>query len=336
MRNSLLICIGTLLALLQGCALYRALPTNWTRFEGRYWCNERYIDMVKEYQEPLASSLVNRLQLAKAGYIYAVASALSLQGEESEDIFDFDKPAELSKLRPTRDLSDGFQAVTYLYTPKDPARAPEVIIAFRGSDQMKDYTMHNFWIWPVQLADAIDYVKDITVDPRVKGKRIVATGYSLGGGLAAYVTKHSETSAWISEAWAFNPSPRGLKEGTDPRIYLISTRYEVLNELDRTRIGALPEHTDMNFQLLKSSSIYSHYRTVLARQMLIYADFADYVASGRKAATTEPLSILKSQSNSFCTTGTHDEIVSARKHYEAGRQTIPFKDDTTTDNPLPR
>jgi len=334
MPNVLRICVVIALAMLQGCAVYRMLPTNWTRPEGRYWCNERYLDMVKEYQEPLAKSLVDRLQLAKAGYIYAVASALSLQGEEPEEVFDFDRPVELTQLGLERDLSSGFQAVTYLYTPKDPARAPEVVIAFRGSDQIRDYLLHNFWIWPIQLTDAIKYVKDTAADPRVKGKRIVVTGYSLGGGLAAYVTKDTQTSALISQAWAFNPSPRELEAGTDPRIYLVSTKYEVLNELDRSRIGALPEHTDMSFQLLKSSSIYSHYRWVLARQMLIYADFADYVASGRKDTTTEPLSILSSQSNEFCAPDTHAEIVSSRKRYEADRMLIKFEDNTTTDAAL--
>ncbi|NWA09752.1 DUF2974 domain-containing protein [Pseudomonas gingeri] len=315
-KKSHLLSTTLLFTALQGCSW---LPINKGKLEGRYWCNDRYIDMVAEHQDPIGPKLKNKLNLAQRGYLYSTAAVLTLQKENSDPDFNFKKPDYLTEITSlTEDQSNGFQATTYIH--KDPRTGTplEAIIAFRGSDQIfKDYILHNFSPWPIQFKPARDYVKKVSRDPATKGLKLIVTGYSLGGGLAVHVTKNPETSNYISQAWAFNPSWRigDVNENTDPRIFLMANKYEVLNAHDRSKIGAPASQTDTDYDLVRSSAIYGHYRWVLERDILIYADFADYVDSGRTAKTTQPSEILKTQAKNICAPETELEIQKERKAY---------------------
>lgn len=327
MNKAMLACalLASILLLLQGCANNRITdipPKNFGRLEGRAWCNERYLDMVDEYQD-LANSQQFRkqLSLSKAGYIYSVASVLTLQKDNKESEFNFTKPVYLKEVKSlAEDQSNGFQAYTFIRSDPETGKNIEAIIAFRGSDQWRDYFLHNFWIWPIQYEPARNYVKKVASDPQIKDLKIVVTGYSLGGGLAAHVAQHFDTSALVSQAWAFNPTPRmgvSAKEmtGDNSRIYLLASEYEILGISERAKIGADKEHTSEDFGLVKSSSIYSHYRWVLGRQILQYADLAYYLESGRTAITTPPLEILESQQIKACTSETKQKIAKDREDY---------------------
>ncbi len=75
----------------------------------------------------------------------------------------------------------------------------KVVIAFRGTDSDRDWWTGN--ITGEQYEQAAQIVRDVRT--RYPGTPIVATGHSLGGGLALHV---SMRYAGIS-AYAFNPSP---------------------------------------------------------------------------------------------------------------------------------
>ena len=142
-----------------------------------------------------------------------------------------------------------------------------------------------------------------------KGIRTIASGFSLGGALAVHVTKNKESSSYISEAWALNPSPKiHAHSKTDERIWLAAVRREFLTKV-RTKlfriipgissIGALPEHTATDYYLVKANPGFGHFRYVLTRNMLFAADIAMSL-DAENQFKNEPLSILKSSVFSAC------------------------------------
>lgn len=305
----------TLLSALAGCGM---LPKNWGKLEGRAWCDARYLDTVEEYQDykSIGNDVRKKLRLSKDGYIYAVAAVIPLQQNGKESEFYFSPPKRLQEISELRESNiNGFEAMTFILHEED-GNATKTIISFAGSNQWRDYILHNFWIAPVQFDDARSYVERVRHHPLAGKLPIVATGVSLGGGLAVHVKKNDSTSKYIREAWAFNPSNRiQASPSIDPDIYLLANEYEVLNGLNRENIGALIENTATNFNLIASSSIYAHYRWVVTRQILHYADLAIYFEKNRPNGSTEPMRILQSQkiSDEICTQATRDAINNDRK-----------------------
>lgn len=285
-----------------GCSV---LPVNFGKLEGKVWCDERYLHNVAEYRNPTPEGweyLRPKLELSKQGYMYSVAAVLALQKNNNETRFHFSQPARLQEIKELdRDSPSGFQASSYILAKANENDTEQVVVAFAGSNQWKDYFLHNFAITPNQYFDARNYIRDVSLHPRAKGLKIVVTGFSLGGGLAVHVTKQPTTRALVHQAWIFNPTPRtGAEDGIDERIYLLSTSYEILKKLNRDGLGAPEKNTIETFGLIRSSSIYSHYRWVLARQILWYADMALFLDSGKTLNTTEPLDILRSQKVNVC------------------------------------
>lgn len=318
-----ILCVAT-----TSCSIF---PKNFGKLEGRFWCNQRSIDMVKEYQDPIGPKLKRKLDLAKAAFDYSTAATLTLQKEEKETEFNFSKPDYLDELVDLReDQFNGFQAATFIKNKTEHNPEKQVIIAFRGSDQWRDYLWHNIWIWPVQYTPAREYVKRVYADPRTKGLPIIVTGISLGGGLSSHVAKHPETKSLVSQAWLFNPSPRnGVEAGEQNNIYLLAAENEILNSFDRTQLGAKKENTNTTYNLVNSSSIYAHYRWILQREILIYADFGFFVDSKRTNPTSPALKILESQDAKACDPNTSKEIANDRKNYTNSRKTIETNPDTS-------
>ncbi|GGO86264.1 hypothetical protein GCM10011348_36720 [Marinobacterium nitratireducens] len=305
MRISLRTGISVLfVVLLSGCGI---MPANWGKLEGRAWCDVRYLDVVKKYQDynTAGPKFRKRLQLSKSGYIYAIAAVLPLQRANKELDFHFDKPERLKEVVELREnLENGFDAMTFVL--HDEFGTPiNIIISFGGSNQFRDYLLHNFWIFPVQFDDARAYVDKVKQSAIAERLPIIAVGASLGGGLAVHVKNHDDTKKVIAEAWAFNPSPRiGVEhKDDDNKIFMLANKYEILNYFRRDNLGALEKNVAKDYKLIKSSSIYAHYRWVLTRQVLHFADLALYFESGKSRKLTEPMRILKSQniSSKICT-----------------------------------
>lgn len=298
--SSLLLCLW----LISGCTnpSLQIFPKYAGKIQGVVWCDQRYLDMVNEYQT-LTNDTKKLLTLSKEGYIYALAATLTLQKNNVDEQFNFKAPSYLKKIDElSQEKFNGFAADSFVYNNQSTGEN-EFIIAFRGSDQIiKDYIFQNVGVYQVQNKSAREYVK-YAMKYRGKhrnnfGSKVVVVGNSLGGALAAHVTNHKDTAADITDAWAFNPSPRtGVLPplGGNKKIRLLSTESEILNFSERKRIGAQSQNEYTNYDLIISSSIYNHYRWVLTREILWYADFAIYLESGKKVSISPPLEIIKSQ-----------------------------------------
>lgn len=306
------VALAIILALtVSGCSSFRfsPFPKFGGKIEGVAWCSQRYLDMVDAYQNPpkrVDSEYGRKLRLSKEGYIYAIAATLALEKDNSEKQYNFGPIKNLTKIPILSvDKFNGFQAETFTFP--DPNGKKQLIIAFRGSDQfLIDYLGQNFGIWQIQNSSAREYVLNV-IHYRDNHKdefsdKLVVTGNSLGGGLAAHVTNTENTGKFITEAWLFNPSPRpGVSPpaGGNPKIRLLSTHSEILNISSRRKLGVQEQNKYTEFDLIQSSSFYNHYRWVLAREILWYADLAQYFDQKEEPSLIvvepTPLQIIASQ-----------------------------------------
>lgn len=317
------------IAMLSGCA--SIAPTNWGVEEGKVWCNSRYLDMVKELDSPAFTApgydekhQVTLYDVSVNGYPYALAAALALQeGDDGGHTYvgepllrRYGKPLEQGP-QPA-----GFYAVTFIRDTDDPSR-PEIVVAFSGTNDSRDWFRHNLSFSPEQFAPARAYVKQAAA-AFPQRSRLVVAGYSLGGGLAAHVTLHDETRALVQEAWLLNPSPRdGVDTEPDPRIWMAAVSGEILNVI-RFGAGSAPRHQrSKRFRLIRSSSIHRHFRWVLTQQMLHIADLAEFVRSGRTLDTTPALDVLKRSNAPACSPEYADMIAREREAHTQARIAPP-------------
>ncbi|TJY57162.1 hypothetical protein E4T66_17270 [Sinimarinibacterium sp. CAU 1509] len=268
------------------------------------------------------------------GYPYALTGAIALQKDDDTTAKHELSLPEWIVAIPELSVDDpdtGFHAETFVrYATRtdeaweitaDPAKPLEMIVAFRGTDGFDDWWKHNLALFrePAQFAPARALVMQAKAMAASRGiQRLVVTGYSLGGGLSLHVAQHLDTKALVSEAWAFNSSPR---VGTVPkptaaeaqRLWGAAIYGEILT-LIRFGTQSIPDkHWSNDFKHVKSSSIYAHSRWVLALQMLHDADLAMFIESGRAAQMTPPLKILSASHFAACTDATRAQIASARK-----------------------
>lgn len=281
--------------------------------KGYIWCNNRFIDADAR---PFSTKTG---KVAQLGYMYALASALTLQADNPEgDAHKFYAPKYLEPIDQSPRKHSGFEATTFLRHPLKPGEREEIIIAFAGSNDAADWVGTNLLSFTTQYDQAKMYVLKMLDEPRVydlrmKGAKVVVTGISLGGGLAVHVVKSRLTGPFIDEAWAFNPSPK-IYANSDPddKIWLVASDGEFLSGLRKDRwsslipgwgnIGAKEERTVDNFNLIKSNGIYAHYRWGIARQMLFAADYMEYkdVPATEPPRPSEPLRILHQSEFKSC------------------------------------
>jgi hypothetical protein len=270
---------------------------------GPYWCNEPFlpVDTVQFSPQEVAA--------ARKGYMYVSAAAIVLQRATTEDHDHWmELPKRLDPVDATKYGKGGFEARTFklIKEPGSP-QVESIVVAFTGSNGWDDWLLTNFLTDKRQYNQAREYLKSMA--NRFPGQRIVVTGFSLGGGLAVHVTKHPETSALVSETWAFNPSGKTWVPGNeDKRIWLIAnsqeaaryTRSDWVQWLPGVNyVGAPDEQFQNQFELYRSNAIFAHYRYVLLRNVLFAAE-QDIRKQNVPGSKNEPAEILSNMRFKSC------------------------------------
>lgn len=125
----------------------------------------------------------------------------------------------------------GFTGLAFDIYEKDGSN--DVIFAFRGTNNYKDYLWANFAIWPfnLQYRQAKDDFLLYRDNPRNSRKKINVTGHSLGGGLSLCISVNFKI-----DAITFNPSPRVFDGfGNEPKKAERIAVYEKGEVLDLAR-----------------------------------------------------------------------------------------------------
>lgn len=275
----------------------------WGEWGQKTWCNDRFL-----YTRTDKVADTKHLEFAERGYMYALAGAYVLQKADAEgNDYYFALPSRLKPIPDPPRGEYGFDVKSFeLLEESDSQTVKEVIVAFVGSNDWSDWWWTNFLFSKKQYELARNYVRSI--HDRWPDRRIVVTGYSLGGALAVHVTKHPDTKNLIAETWAFNSSPKTWVPGDeDERIWHGAARGELLSSTRGmffrwlpgiNNLGAKEAHTAEDFYLIKTSGIYGHFRWVLARNMLHFADYKK--APNNMPPSTEPLEILKQSRFKIC------------------------------------
>lgn len=259
---------------------------------GPVFCSERY-------QNGHSASVLSprSRQLAGQGYLYALAAAkiLHKDDEEGRDHHFGDTPLLRHNPDYDKDSWFGFQGGVYERWSPSADKIEKIIVTFAGSNEWIDWFTQNIGI-PVQYASARELVIQVHEDPKYRDIPIVATGYSLGGGLAAHVKKHSETAQYVKEAWLFNPSPLDGILGGDPteNVYVLYQDNEALIKF-REFLGAnyALEKNTATYGTIESTNIYGHYRYSLMLQLLHAADANYWCETRGSPQPSEALQILR-------------------------------------------
>ena len=289
---------------LSGCTGYKSHET--AVGPKSIWCNERYLPEI-DARAQVTDDL--HLNVAKQGYLYALLGAYVLQKNNEEGMdhrFSLPSNIETVKALSIKDSKTGLEAETFkVYSLSK--KEPDVVIAFAGTNDDPDWDANLSFTINSQYDQARKYVLD--AGKLFPGTSFAVTGYSLGGGLAAHVTKHEQTSSLVKLAWLFNPSPKTWVNGRpDERIWQASTSNDVLKTIRLPIFRMLPGFSDTgaynnqkaeNFYLIKSNPVYAHFRWALARNILHTADLALY-KEGVTEDNSEPLKILKLSRFSAC------------------------------------
>ncbi|MBI3447520.1 MAG: DUF2974 domain-containing protein [Acidobacteria bacterium] len=267
----------------------------WVESEsGDFWCNERYL-----YPDPNADTdALRRLEVARRGYLYALAAALVMQKPE-EVCHRFAAPARLVEVRPRPDSAlSGFEATTFEVRSRvDPNDVEEVVVAFAGTDELRDWAA-DLGMSDRQYDEASSYTS--AVAKAHPGKRLVVTGYSLGGALALHVLNDERTSPLIAECWALNPSPlTHAAVRFDSRIWLASSQRDILKFVRLNHLGAPEAQSATGYDLVPTRHLDAHLHWVLLRNILWEADLA-LQDPGDRTRSTEPLEILNKSTFAAC------------------------------------
>ncbi len=290
--------VATLASILSGCSTLYKLSE-----KGPVWCNEAYPAVAKR-----AKYAPSTRDLSYKGYPYVTAAALALQKDSEEDKDHWiDIPHSFRQIHSVHDRSSGFEAKIFEYTPPNPKKKNELIIAFTGSNEIwNDWIATNFLGSQTQYYQANDLVQKFAPKYKENGYRIIASGFSLGGALAIHATY--KTKDLIDETWALNPSPITWIDGEeDARLHVLSTDKEILKndraqpdqpQHGRYTIRAPENQVGQDFYAIKSTSIFSHFRYVLFRDVLHTAAYVDEEIS--PIASGEPRNILRRTDFASC------------------------------------
>lgn len=300
-----------MVATLTGCSIFPTKPN-------QYSCNEPYL---KKENKPFGD---DEYLAARNGYMYVTAAALALQGSEKKDKDHWiGRPERLVPIEPDPFFgTKGFQARAFLlYDKQHSDQIEALVIAYTGSqtnDFWNDWVLANFAGKEFQYDQARELFQNLVAKYPNVHKRVV-TGFSLGGGLAAHVALHPDTSKYVSEAWTFNPSgrihdmrPKEVKKAMaysverDARFWLVANDVEIVR-YTRSNIGykvfgldwiPAPDHQFVNkVKLRDANAVTGHFRYVLFRDLLWAAELD---ARSNKIEPNEPLKILQETHFSGC------------------------------------
>lgn len=188
-------------------------------------------------------------------------------------------PSSIKEIYSDNKLS-GLQAKTFIVYDKVTNSPKELVIAFAGTNQFRDW-LTNAQVSDKQFKQALDYYnksvqREEVGDPK-KLNKIVVTGYSLGGALAVSVGKNKNVVEKISEVWVFNPSPKSHTDyKKESNFWFGSARNDILKKVRTSEYMNLFEsdHIYDDQFLIDSNAVYAHSRWVVARNMLWTADFS--------------------------------------------------------------
>ncbi|ESK54886.1 lipase family protein [Acinetobacter tjernbergiae] len=292
----------------------------------KYWCNEPYL---KENSKQFGP---DELVAARKGYMYVTAAALALQGNNEEDknhwieIPKRLEPIQLQSIDKNQPYKikgpKGFEARAFLlHDKKQPDQIEALVIAYTGSqmdDFKNDWYLADFKGDMSQYNQARELLKTLSTQyPHVH--KIVVTGFSLGGALAAHVALHPDTSKYVSEVWTFNPSGRihdlrtkaekramANSKERDPRFWLVANYSEAVRYTRSLTahyifgfdwIPAPKDQFVNKVELYKTNPIQGHFRYILFRDLMWAAELDARI---NKAEYNEPLEILRKTHFSAC------------------------------------
>lgn len=171
----------------------------------------------------------------------------------------------------------GFSADVYELRDRS-KNVTQIAIAFRGTNffSIADWLFGNFNIyWEGQYAEARELVETLRKDEKYRSLPIVATGHSLGGGLALHVSLYyNDTNAFV-----FNTSPRVFAPSSrrnipNNRRVIISEDKEILSNIISDNPSLNRDDIDAKydkFDFLDDNIIAEHGMYYLARGLLISA-----------------------------------------------------------------
>ena len=205
------------------------------------------------------------------------------------------------------DPKTGFSATTFLlYEEEGTSKPGELIIAFSGSNEAKDWwaNLTPFGLKHYKRARLYfdEMVSRFDTENRLK---VVVTGYSLGGGISLNVLKNKDTRDFVDKAVIFNSSTKSYSWDVrrDSKLWAASTKYEGLKLFRRFMrfLGAsIAPDTQRaeGYNLSQKNLIEDHYNDVLTRSLL---HVADYALGTESTDETEPMKILQLTEHSECT-----------------------------------
>lgn len=201
-------------------------------YEKRFTFFEENIDVLKK--------------VAKENYVYALMSANAYDKGFQVEIPGWERTNRLIS-------KHGFSADIYISD-----NHKNVVIAYRGTDDLKDWTYANLDTdGEGQYLDADNVFKKVV--KKYSDLKIMTVGHSLGGGLAIHVSvTHKDIDAVV-----FNPSPRVFVSKDDikytNKVTIIYETGEILTAIRAmfTTLNKI-DHTEYKYNYLGGHSISEH------------------------------------------------------------------------------
>ena len=309
-NTSVIIITCTLLGLMgcQGATKHRDSSENLT---DSLWCNQRYLTNNDSQFDDI------HLNVAKETYIYAIASSIAISNSNIEIKKShpnklhgienvFVSPARMQQKDVVYDSKTGFSATTFWLYEEDGSNKPdELIIAFSGSNEVKDWWANLTPFGLKHYKKARLYFEEMVSKYDDENRlKVVVTGYSLGGGISLNVLKNKDTRDLVDKAVIFNSSTKSYSWDVrrDSKLWAASTKYEGMKLFRRFMrfLGAsIAPDTQRaeGYNLSQKNLIEDHYNDVLTRSLLHVADYA-MITEG--VDETEPMKLLQLTEHSEC------------------------------------